>query len=149
MTVSSELGEDRVDVDGVPQGDAGQPETQRTQLFFHAGQVALMDLAVLAVAQMTGDAVATFLQVADVLDVAPVVDVVRCNQAGGGLEDPPEMSNASPSGGQGPSRCRMRITCEAKDSPVWMETNHAQHFGPVPAYPIKIEASTCAVFNGP
>ncbi|WSA16628.1 hypothetical protein OHB15_44570 [Streptosporangium subroseum] len=70
-----------VQVDRGPQHDAVQDESENAELVFQAAFVAVVQLALLAVADLAGQDVAAFPQVADGLDVAPVglidVDVTR------------------------------------------------------------------------
>jgi hypothetical protein len=67
-----ELADGGVKVDGRPQNHAIQNESEDAELVFKAPFVAVEQLALAAVADLAGQVVAAFLQVADVLDVAPV-----------------------------------------------------------------------------
>jgi len=84
-----ELFERCVDVDGVPQHDAVEDQAKGSELGLHAGVVALVELALAAVEYLLRQVVATFLEVADALDVAPVGLVVDEGEDVERLEDPP------------------------------------------------------------
>jgi hypothetical protein len=60
MRCSSE----RVEVDGVPQGDAVQDQAERAELVLHAFVVRPVQLALAAVEHVPAEVVAAFLQVA-------------------------------------------------------------------------------------
>ena len=78
-----------VHVDGVPQDDAVDDEAERAELVLHAGVVALVELALVAVEHQAGERVAAFLEVADRFDVAAVSLVVEVGEDVQALEDPP------------------------------------------------------------
>jgi hypothetical protein len=84
-----ELADGGVQVHRGPQNHAIQDEPQDAELVLQAAFVPVVELVLLAVADLAGEGVAAFLEVADALDVAAVglvgVDVVEDVQ---GLEDP-------------------------------------------------------------
>jgi hypothetical protein len=90
VALGPELADGCVEVDGGPQHHAVEHQAEGAELVLQAALVALVQLALLPVADLPGQGVAAFLQVADALDVAPVglvgVDVAEDVQ---GLEDPP------------------------------------------------------------
>ena len=89
VALGLELTDRGVQVDGRPQYHAVQDQAERAELVLQAALVPVVQLALLAVADLAGQGVTTFLQVADPLDVAAVglvdVDVVEDVQR---LEDP-------------------------------------------------------------
>jgi uncharacterized protein (DUF58 family) len=69
-----------VEVDGVPQRDRVQDESERAELVFHPVSVAVAQLAFATVERGPAEVVAAFLEVADRFDLASVrlvVDVVE------------------------------------------------------------------------
>jgi hypothetical protein len=84
----AELVQRGVHVAGVPEHDAVQDEAERAELVFHPLVVALVELAFLAVEDVTGEGVAGFLEVADAFDVAAVGVVIDVGEDVQALEDP-------------------------------------------------------------
>jgi hypothetical protein len=76
-----ELADGGVQVHRGPQNNAIQDESEDAELVLQSAFIAVVQLALLAVADLAGEGVAAFLEVADVLDVATVglvdVDVVE------------------------------------------------------------------------
>lgn len=60
-----------VGIDGVPQNDAVQGDTQRAKLVFHSFPVSLEQFAAASVEHLLAERVPSFLQVAHSLDAAP------------------------------------------------------------------------------
>jgi hypothetical protein len=89
VALGLELADGGVEVDGGPEGCAVEDEAECAELVFQTALVAVVELALLAVADLAGEGVAVLLEVADVLDASPVglidVDVGQDVQ---GLEDP-------------------------------------------------------------
>ncbi len=73
----------------VPEHDAVQDKAERSEPVFHPLVVALIQLALLAVEDMTGEGVAAFLEVADALDMATVGVVIDIDEDVQALEDRP------------------------------------------------------------
>nr|WP_205717451.1 hypothetical protein [Actinomadura soli] len=89
VALGFELADDGVQVDGRPESGAVEDQAERAEPVLKAAFVPVIELAFPAVADLAGQGVAVLLEVADVLDVAPVclVDVDKLKDVQG-LEDP-------------------------------------------------------------
>jgi hypothetical protein len=77
VALGFQLADGGVEVDGGPEGGAVEDQAEGAELVLQAAFVAVVELALLPVADLPREGVAVLLQVADVLDVAAVglVDV--------------------------------------------------------------------------
>jgi len=87
VSLGSQLAQCRVDIDGVPENDAVQNDTQRAELVFHSFPVPLEQFAAAPVEYLLGERVPSLLQVAHSFDAAPVRFAVDDRQDMEGFED--------------------------------------------------------------
>jgi hypothetical protein len=72
VALGPELADGGIEVDGRPQDDAIQDQAEGAELVLQAALVPVVQLAFPPVADLPGQGVPSFLQVADALDVAAV-----------------------------------------------------------------------------
>ena len=96
----SEDGDDVVEVDGVPEGDAVEDEAEGTELVFRSGVVGLVEFAFAAVEDVPAEPVASFLEVPHVFDLPPVGGVLDEGEDVHRFEDPPVVGDGVAEAGE-------------------------------------------------
>ena len=87
ISLGPQLVQGGVDIDGVPENDAVQNDTQRAKLILHSFPIPLEQFAAAAVEYLLGERVPSFLEVAHSLDAAPVGRAVDDLEDVEGFED--------------------------------------------------------------